>query len=185
MTFTKEKVADACVVIAPTQKFDPLLILAVCLQEGGKKNDKRASEGWVFTPDRARLEQGFYLRYVEGKNELATSTEVLLAASYGVMQIMGLELFRLGFFEFYFHQCSPGLQSALKGPRSQFGIVSGIDAFCENLSWQIEWGCKLMAEKRSKAGGDINKMLLFWNGGGNKQYDDEVLEKYNKLKEPA
>jgi len=90
MTFTKEKVADACVVIAPTQKFDPLLILAVCLQEGGRNKDG------TFAPDRARLEQGFYSRYVEGKDN-ATTTEVLLSASYGVMQIMGLVLERMGF----------------------------------------------------------------------------------------
>lgn len=161
--------------IAPVYKFEPELIQAVCLQEGGRNKDGS------FAPDRARLENGFYSRYVE-KDDFATSSEVLLSASYGVMQTMGLELTRMGFMKFYFLQCPAGTQAVLKDPLSQFCIPSAIDAFCENLNWQIEWGCKLMSEKRTKAGGDINKMLLYWNGGGNPNYDDEVLEKYRKLK---
>lgn len=175
MNFSKDKIFDVCRTIAPTFKFEPELIQAVCLQEGGRNKDGS------FAPDRARLENGFYSRYVE-KDDLATSSEVLLSASYGVMQTMGLELTRMGFMKFYFLQCPEGLQAILKDPLSQYAIPSAIDAFCENLNWQIEWGCKLMVEKRDKAGGDINKMLLYWNGGGDKQYDDEVLEKYRKLK---
>ncbi len=175
MTFTKEKVFETVKVIAPVYKFDPLLIQSVCLQEGGRNKDG------TFAPNRARLENDFYSRYVE-KNDWATTSEGLLAMSYGVMQIMGLELLRLGFFEFYLSQCSDGLKLILQTPRSQFGIPSGIDAFCENINWQIEYGCKLMSEKRAKANGDINQMLLYWNGGGNKQYDDEVIARWNKLK---
>ena len=162
MIFTQQQVKDTCNTIAPIYKFDPLLIFAVCLQEGGR------NKSGEFTPDMARLEQGFYLRYVE-KNDLPTTTEILLSASYGVMQIMGLNLLRLKFFEFYFNQSPIGLQAVLKEPVSQFGVVSGIDAFCENLSWQIEYGCRLMTEKREKANGDTRQMLLNWNGGGNKK----------------
>lgn len=175
MTITKEQVFETCKIIAPVHQFDPLLIQAVCLQEGGRNKDG------TFAPNRARLENGFYSRYVE-KNDWATTSEILFAASYGVMQTMGLELLRMGFFEFYFNQCSAGLKAVLKTPRSQFAIPSGIDAFCENINWQIEFGCKLMAEKRKSAKGDIPQMLLNWNGGSNKNYPIEVLAKLEKLK---
>lgn len=172
MKFTREKVFDVCNTIAPMFKFDPIIIKAVCLQEGGKNKDG------TFAPDRARLEQGFYSRYVE-KNNLATTSEILLSASYGVMQIMGLELMRLGFFEMYFNQSTS--KNIFIEPLSQLCIPSGLDAFCENLNWQIEWGCKLMAEKRAKANGDMVRMLLYWNGGSNETYPLEVIDKMKNL----
>lgn len=183
MDFTKQQVFEVCKIIAPTQKFDVKLIQAVCLQEGGRNKDGS------FAPDRARLENGFYSRYVED-NSYSTTTEVLLSASYGVMQIMGLELLRMGYFDFYFNQAPQGLKNILSHSKSQFAIPSGIDAFCENLNWQIEWGCKLMNEKRNTANkmsefkGETDKtkmMLLLWNGGGNKEYANEVLAKQKSI----
>ena len=183
MNFSKQQVFETCKIIAPTKNFSPTLIQAVCLQEGGKTKDGS------FAPDRARLEPGFYSRYVE-KNELATTTEVLLSASYGCMQVMGLELKRMGFFEFYFNQSSEGVKNSMKVPQSPIGIMFGVDAFCENLNWQIEWGVKLMAEKRDKANrlaafkGETDKekiMLLLWNGGSAPEYANEVLEKQKSI----
>ncbi len=159
--------------IAPKYNFDVSLIQALCLQEGGKNKDG------TFAPSKARLEQGYYCRYVEGKNELATTSEVLLAASYGVTQMMGLSLKELGFFEWYFNQSSS--KSILGSPLSQFNIPSAIDAYCENLEWQIEWGCKWLDRKRSTAKGDITRTLSLWNGDSTGKYAMEVLSKQKTL----
>jgi hypothetical protein len=171
--FTKKEVFDMCNIVAPQFGFEPSLIKAVCLQEGGKNKDG------TFAPDRARLEQGFYIRYVENKNELATTSEVLLSASYGVMQMMGLSLKEAGYFDFYFNQSS--MQNILGSPLSQFAIPSALDEYCVNLKWQIEWGCKWLQKKKALAKGDINKTLSLWNGDMTGKYANEVLGKKNRL----
>ena len=173
MKFDKQSVIAACVSIAPQHGLDPLLVAAICLQEGGRNKDG------TFAPDRARLEQSFYSRYVE-KNDLATTSEVLLSCSYGVMQTMGLELRRMGFFPFAFSKSDN--QQSLREPESPLAVCAGIDSFCEHLEWQVHYGCQLFAEKLKKAGGSIEKALLYWNGGSNKQYPSEVLAKLEQIK---
>lgn len=174
MIFTKEKVFNTCKIIAPKYKFDPKLIYAVCLQEGAKN---RKGE---FLPDVARLEQGYYRRYTNPMI-LATTSEVLLAASYGVMQMMGLSLKEAGYFGWYFENCSEGVKRVIKAPTSQFAIPSAIDAYCTNIKWMIEWGCKWMVTKRDKADGDTFKMLGYWNGDTSGKYAAEVLNRMEKL----
>lgn len=175
LIFTKEQVFEACRAIAPLQGFDPLLVYAICLQEGAK------GKSGEFFPDRARLEQGYYLKYVE-VDDLATTTEVLLAASYGVMQMMGLSLKEVGYFDFYFKQLNTGMKELLHEPMSQFAVPSAIDAYCESLNWQIEWGCKHLDRKRRAAGGDVVKMLSLWNGDSTGKYAGEVLQKLEQVK---
>lgn len=176
MKFTKEQVREACERMAPKYKFDPKLIFAVCLQEGAKN-----SKGH-FEPDMARLEQGFYRKYVEDEFELATTSEVLLSASYGIMQLMGESLRQEGFFDWYYNSRSDGMKKVLGNPLSQFAIPNALDAYCTQLDWMIEYGCKHMARKRSKADGDIKKMLGYWNGDLTGKYAEEVLKRYEALK---
>lgn len=175
MNFTKEEVFAMCDKIAPKFNFEPKLIKAVCLQEGGK--NKKGE----FTPDMARLEQGFYIRYVEKKNNLATTSEVLLSASYGIMQMMGLSLKEAGYFDWYFQQQSDTTQALLVNPLSQIAVVKAIDDYCVNLEWMITWGCKWLDKKRWKANGDITKALCLWNGDMTGKYANEVIEKRNKI----
>ena len=177
MKFTKEIVFVLCDSIAPKYGFEPSLIKALCLQESGKNKDG------TFAPDVARLEQGYYRRYVSDKNELATTSEILLAASYGVTQMMGLSLKEIGFFDWYYLQATGSKQMFLGSPFSQFNIVAAIDEYCTNAQWQIEWGCKWLNEKRKLAKGDIIKMLSLWNGDQSQEhkYANEVLTKQKSI----
>lgn len=181
MIFTKEQVFAACDKIAPQYNFEASLIKALCLQEGGRKKDARAKEGWLFAPDRARLEQGYYLRYVEAKNEFATTTEVLLAASYGVTQMMGLSLKELAFFEWWFAEQVEAMKIILGNPYSEIAVPKALNWYCEHLNAQIDWGCKWLAKKRIVANGDIRKTLGYWNGDTSGKYAGEVLAKQKGL----
>lgn len=174
MIFTKEQVFEVCKTIAPIYKFDVTLIQALCLQEGGKNADGS------FAPSRARLEQGFYVHYVEKQN-YATTSEVLLSASYGVTQMMGESLKEIQFFEWYFSQQSDSMKQLLGNPYSEFCVPNAIDAYCDNLNWQVEWGCKWLSKKRDMAHGDITKALGYWNGDTSGKYANEVLTKQKML----
>lgn len=175
MIIRKEDVLAVCRVVAPKYELDPLLVFAVCLQEGQK------TAAGDYDPSVARLEQNYYRRYVE-RGDRATTTEVLLSASYGVMQMMGLSLLELGYFQWYFEQSAVGVQAVLKNPLSQFAVPSALDAYCDDLGWMVEWGTRHLAKKRKAAAGDTGRMLDLWNGDLTGKYRTEVMEKYNKLK---
>lgn len=173
MTFTKQQVHDQCLITAPAYNFDPKLIFAVCLQEGEKEKDN-------FEPDVARLEQGFYRKYVESKNDLATTTEVLLAASYGVMQMLGESLREVKYFDWYYMKFKDIYK--LTNPLSEIAVPKAINYYCEHLDSMIEWGCAWMSKKRDLAKGDINRMLDLWNGCSDGSYHKEVLQKLKNIK---
>ena len=122
MIITKDQVLEACKAIASAVKFDPLFIFAVALQEGAK-------EGNDFNPSAARLEQGFYVHYIERKLNLATTSEVLLSASYGVMQMMGESLKEIGYFDYFFNKQDDNAKKFLGNPLSQICIVQAIVQF--------------------------------------------------------
>ena len=172
MKYSKDQVYQMCKDIAPKYQFDPKLIFAVCLQEGEK-------EGNNFEPDVARLEQGFYRRYVEGKNELATTTEVLLSASYGVMQLMGQSLREAKYFDWFYMKFKDVY--SLTDPLSEIAVPKAINYFCEHLDIMVQFGCTWMDVKRKLAGGDIVKMLGLWNGDKTGKYASEVLAKLKRI----
>ncbi len=170
-TFTKTQVLAACQTVAPKYSLDPKLIFAICQQEG-------ARDGVNWDPSIARLEQGFYRRYVEPMN-YATTSEILLSASYGVMQMMGESLMELGYFEWYFGQLPQEMQNVLDHPRSQLAIPNAIDYYCVHLDIMVEWGTRWFKRKFDAAGGDLTKALQLWNGGSNPNYASEVITKMN------
>lgn len=174
MNYSKQKVFAMCKDIAPQYSFEPEFIYAVCLIEGQQQGD-------LFLPDVARLEQGYYRKYIEPM-VYATTSEVLLSASYGIMQMMGNSLREARYFEWYFSQCDDGLKKILGSPYSQFAIPSGLDAYCVNLSWMIDYGCKWMDRKRKIAQGEIKRTLGLWNGDLSGAYAEKVLKVYNSLK---
>ena len=165
---TQQQVLDLCKTYAPQYELDPVLVLAVCQQESS------------FFHDAARLEQGFYRRYTM-PDTLATTTEILLASSYGLMQTMGQILREHGFFKFYREYHNKVHAEQIVDPLGEVPVVKGINAYMVRPPWQVEWGCIHLRKKMDTAKGDVRKALLFWNGGGNPSYPGEVLLKYGKL----
>jgi soluble lytic murein transglycosylase-like protein len=134
---------------------DPVLVCAVIEQE---------SE-WEPFAIRSESESGFAQRYGAEYAEIVKKSankyddkwfkfEDIFYASYGLMQTM--------------YPCvietQPALAARLKFPTQLCDPDIGLEA-----------GCKMLAMKRDKAKGDIEKTLSYWNGGANKNYPSEVL----------
>lgn len=114
--------------------------------------------GW--DPWAMRYEPGFFSKYVAGLYSTGkiTATEAYARAfSYGLMQVMGQVAREAGFDGKYLIE--------LCDPQTAAGV-----------------GCWVFNEKLKKAGGDINKALLAWNGGANKAYPMEVIARMERYK---
>lgn len=190
MLFTELQVVNACSQVGPRHGFDAALVAGICRQECQK------TAMGLYDAHVVRKEQNYYRKYTMPM-DLATTSESLLADSWGVPQMMGLSLFECrnkegeSYFEWYFRTIDQGVRNVIKRPMSQFGVVSALDHFPIVLDVQVEWACLWLKTKEKKAleSGDfrgerdpLRKMLLLWNGGGNPDYDDEVLEKAAFLK---
>lgn len=175
MIFLKNDVYLMCKRVAPIFKFDAKLVFAICLQEGGRTKNGN------FKPDMARLEQGFYLRYIEKQN-YPTTNEVLYSASYGIMQMMGISLKEVGFFKWWFNQKSDKAKIYLKSAYSEISIPKAINAYCVNLEWMIVWGTRWLKRKDKRAKGNIEKLAMYWNGDTTGKYYKELMKKYNSIK---
>jgi hypothetical protein len=97
-----------------------------------------------------RLENGFYRNYTRPA-EFATTTEVLFAASYGLMQTMGYSLYQLGMFD----------------PVTQVGVVKGIDMYMIDPELQVKMGCAWLMVKELCGSGmsepkSIATVLAHW-----------------------
>ncbi len=167
MIIRKEDVVSACKLIAPKYNLEPNLIIAICLIEGEK--DKANS----FDPSVARLEQNFYRKYTKPQN-FATTTEILLAASYGVMQMMGQSLLEVKYFEWFFNSRDPVTKYSLGNSMSEIAVPKAINFYCVSLETMIEFGCKHFSNKLKLAGGNITKALGFWNGDLTGKYAESV-----------
>ena len=190
-TITPQKVFESAQRVAPQLRFDPLLIYAVGEQEC-EKDPVEKLKRWL--PGVARLEQGYYRRYVNTKFELATTSEVLLAASYGVWQMMGLSLLEAGYFiadwtlqsdryrDFHSDLSVKDATGKLSPYLSETNIPKAINRCLVNLDSQARWACIWLETKRKAVGGDPQKFLQAWNGGGNPHYADEVLARYERVK---
>jgi soluble lytic murein transglycosylase-like protein len=100
-----------------------------------------------------RYEPAFMAKYVAplyNKGSITATEAYARCFSWGLFQIMGQAARERGFDGKYL--------SALVDPATN-----------------LEWGLKHLTFKIAQAGGDIHKALLFWNGGGNAAYPDEVL----------
>ena len=166
---TKNEIFDQCKLQVNGDPVTAHLLMAIIEQES------------AFEWDASRLEQGYYRRYTMPQS-LATTSEILLACSYGLMQAMGQSLREMEYFEFYkiYHNARHTQQ--LTDPLSQLCICQGVDAFMVRPAWQIEWGTKWFRRKLKSVGNDIEKALLRWNGGGNPKYPSEVLGRVDRLK---
>jgi soluble lytic murein transglycosylase-like protein len=166
----KLQVYELCKLAGKKHGFDPILLLAVCQQESN------------FNHTEMRLENGFYRKYARPL-KFASSTEGLFALSWGLMQTMGLILWEEGYFKYHFSLHDKSYHEFYKNDNMhEVHVCKAINYYMDNPALQVDWGAKHLTTKRKATSGDINKMLLAWNGGGNKNYDDEVLEKENKLR---
>jgi hypothetical protein len=187
MIFSKNEVFIQCALIAPKYGFDVKLIQALCMQECEHRvmgnNGKLFYDANAFRADKARLEQGYYDRYVERQNVLSTVNEILLACSFGVTQMMGLSLKEAGFFSDWFNSHTADMQKYLGNPLSEISIPKALNSYCDNLSQQIEYGCKWLTKKQSLAKGDLILTLSYWNGDRTPEhkYANEVLTKMRGL----
>jgi soluble lytic murein transglycosylase-like protein len=104
--------------------------------------------GWE--PWAVRYEPGYYERYVAPHGFTPTEAQAR-SFSWGLMQMMGDSARSLGFTGHLASLCDPATGLA--------------------------WGCRFFVEKVKLAGGDVRKGLLYWNGGGNPEYPDQVLQR--------
>ena len=183
MTYKKQTIADVCKLVAPKYQFEPIQLYAVARQESAKDKDGN------FDASIPRLEQGFFENYINGNHELPvglpTTAQALLATSYGCWQIMGYELWRLGYIKAWYDDLlDAGWKATLQQPYSQISILQSIDAFCVDTQAQCEYACKLLSEKRATANKaqsfkgvtDKEEMTyLYYNGGGDADYGKKIL----------
>lgn len=153
MNISEAEVWNACRKEGQAQDLDPFLLLAVCRQEA-----RRTREG-LYVLDSIRLEQGFFYKYID-KGNYDPVTKVILSTSWGVMQMMGESLRELGL---------------LKAEENLSTVF--INQYCLNVGLQVESGSKWLKKKIAIAQGNVEKGLLFWNGGSNLAYPDSVMHK--------
>lgn len=111
----------------------------------------------AWNPWAIRYEPAFYERYTKPLH-LSDSEEYARAISWGLMQVMGQVAREFGFGGAYLAElCDPEVG--------------------------LEIGCAVLAHKLAAAEGNVTKALLLWNGGGNPDYAQQVLDRAEKFKE--
>lgn len=102
-----------------------------------------------------RYEPGFFTRYIVPLKLSNDTEERARAFSWGLCQVMGQVAREHGF----------------KGKYLSELLLPDIG---------LDVGCKVLVAKLKRAGGDLRKGLLFYNGGSRKEYSDEVLSRFEK-----
>lgn len=144
----------------------PVTVLALIEQESS------------YNEDAVRLEQGYYSRYIKKLNH-STVVESLLSCSYGLTQMMGQSLAESGFFQWHFSQM--GANTHFVDPMQNLHVAYALDQFCENPEWQVRFGTKWLERKIELAGNDVQKGLLYWNGGGDPDYPNKIQRRFQRL----
>lgn len=110
-------------------------------------------------PYAAVYEEGFYKRYIESMRNINQTEAHMRATSWGLMQVMGETARELGF--------------AVKDHPSLAELTIPLVG--------IEYGCKKLRRELDFKGGNESAALLAYNGGGDADYDNEVLARKLKL----
>ena len=144
----KREIGPVIYRVSAASGINPQLIAAIIWQES------RANQYAM------RYEPAFFDKYIQNKKltgfipnfkNVSEATERMArATSFGPMQVMGATAREHGF-------------------EGTF-----LTELC-NAQTGIEMGVKVLKAKLVKANDDINKALLLYNGGGNKDYPREVL----------
>lgn len=101
-----------------------------------------------------RWEPAFYAKYIVPLNLTDHTEATMRATSWGLLQVMGQVAYEHGFRGFYSQLCDPEIG--------------------------IQVGCKVLKAKIDRAGGDVRKGVLAYNGGGRPQYVDEVFSRMSR-----
>lgn len=108
-----------------------------------------------FYPWAMRFEPAFLERYVRPLGLTSITETYGRAFSYGLLQVMGQSARELGYHE----------------PLGQL-----LDP-----ETNLFWGMRHFRNKLARAANDPKKALLFWNGGGNLAYPDQVLARIGRF----
>lgn len=100
-----------------------------------------------------RYEPDFYRHYVASQS-LSPTEKTARSISWGLFQTMGQSV-------------------------RDAGYKGDLAALCDPDTG-LTWGLAVLQKKLALAHGDVRRGLLFWNGGSNKSYPDEVLAKVPK-----
>lgn len=143
--------------LARATALDPVLMCAMVQQESGFNTFALRSESESGFAARYGAEYARIVKASASKNDDKWFRfEDIFYASYGLLQTMYPVII----------ETFPEMSEQLAFPTQLCDPVIGIGQ-----------GCRLFAKKLRTAGGDVEKALLFWNGGGNKDYPAEVLSK--------
>jgi soluble lytic murein transglycosylase-like protein len=106
-----------------------------------------------------RYEPAFYERYIVPLNvpgiTLVPEEATGRATSWGLCQVMG--------------------QVA-----REHGYLGPFQALCDQPATGLDLGAKVFASKLKGASGDTFTALLHWNGGANKEYPSEVMDRIDR-----
>ena len=112
----------------------------------------------AWNPWALRYEPAFFAKYVAPlytNNKISATEAYARGFSWGLMQVMGQVARENGFAEAHLAElCTPE-----KG---------------------IAVGCRVLRKNLAAAGGDVERGLLAWNGGGNTGYPAAVLARKNR-----
>lgn len=87
----------------------------------------------------------------------------------------------LGETEFHMQSTSFGLLQIMGAVAREYGFVDKYLTTMCNAEFNIEVGLRVI-KKYYELTGNVEKMLLRYNGGGNKNYPQEVIAKHNAIK---
>ena len=136
---------------------DPQLVKAVIEQESG------------WNPYASRYEHGFYNRYVDKLTTWEEARQFVGKAPF--MISLNTELRERAF--------SWGLMQVMGQTAREHGYLEELTKMSEPET-ALDVGCEVLKSKLQRANGDLRQGLLYWNGGGNKSYPDEVFERMGK-----
>jgi soluble lytic murein transglycosylase-like protein len=112
-----------------------------------------AEQESAWNPWAVRYEPGFLSRYVAPlytAGKFSATEAYTRSMSWGLMQVMGQVAREFGFEE------------------------SSLAELCD-AAIGLDFGCRILATRLTRAKGDVPSALLAWNGGSNPNYAAEVL----------
>lgn len=107
----------------------------------------------AWNPWAIRFEPAFLSRYVAPlytNNKISATEAYARSFSWGLMQVMGQTAREHGF------------------------TGASLAELCDPVAG-LEAGCRVLAAKLAAAEGNVERALLLWNGGANKEYPAQVL----------
>jgi hypothetical protein len=180
MTIHRDDVWRLTLQLCSQRNVDPWLQMAFNEQEC----DKLAGNPLIYDLSIPRMENGFRERYIDHKRTYPTTTAIMLASSFGARQMLGESLLELGWFAADLAAQNDKYRATYNNdPLHYLGIIDAINRYCVDPAEQIATGIDWYLKKLKAAGGDQDKAILFYNGGGRPEYKIELLARIPKLQQ--